>query len=184
MLIRAGRLHVAFLGRLPGTTLYSDIVRHPNNEPIPGVLAFRPDGSLLYVNAESVFDAVLARLASQPTGSVRLVVCDLSAAAHLDLAGVGVLRKLHATLEGQGIRLAVAGPHGEVRDLLRREGFADLVEGVARIATLEAILATEEASKTGIGAGVNAPPSLEPRRGTSADTGMSDTIITLSREPG
>jgi len=31
--------------------------------------------------------------------------------------------------EGQRIRLAVAGPHGEVRDLLRREGFADLVGG-------------------------------------------------------
>jgi len=41
-----------------------------------------------------------------------------------------MLRKLHATLEGQEIRLAVAaGPHGEVRDLLRREGFADLVGG-------------------------------------------------------
>src|SRR4029079_10699340 len=135
------RPHVTFLGRLPGTTLYSDIARHPENERIPGVLAFRPDGSLLYVNAESVLAAVLARLASEPLGSIRLVVCDLSAAPHLDLAAVGMLRQLHSTLVGQRIRLAVAGPHGEVRDLLRREGFADLVGGIARIATLEAILA-------------------------------------------
>ncbi len=94
--------------------------------------------------------SVLARLASQPPGSVRLVVCDLSAAPHLDLAAIGMLRKLHATLEGQGIRLAVAGPHGEVRDLLRREGFAELVGGIARIGTLEAILAAEVASERGI----------------------------------
>jgi MFS superfamily sulfate permease-like transporter len=127
MLIRASRPDVAFLGRVPGTTLYSDIARHPENETIPGVLVFRPDGSLLYVNADNVLGTVLARLASEPPGSVRLVVCDLSAAPHLDLAAVGMLRKLHATLEGQRIRLAVAGPHGEVRDLLRREGFADLV---------------------------------------------------------
>jgi MFS superfamily sulfate permease-like transporter len=150
MLIRTSRPHVTFLGRLPGTTLYSDIARHPENERIPGVLAFRPDGSLLYVNAESVLAAVLARLASEPLGSIRLVVCDLSAAPHLDLAAVGMLRQLHSTLVRQRIRLAVAGPHGEVRDLLRREGFADLVGGIARIATLEAILAVETASEGGM----------------------------------
>ena len=50
----------------------------------------------------------------------------------------------------------VAGPHGEVRDLLRREGFADLVGGVARITTLESIL-TEVASEGGMKANVNAP---------------------------
>jgi MFS superfamily sulfate permease-like transporter len=124
------------------------------------VLVFRPDGSLLYVNADNVLGTVLARLASEPPGSVRLVVCDLSAAPHLDLAAVGMLRKLHATLEGQRIRLAVAGPHGEVRDLLRREGFADLVGGVARITTLESIL-TEVAAccagpKVGCGASARA----------------------------
>jgi len=65
------------------------------------VLVFRPEGSLLYVNADNVLGTVLARLASEPPGSVRLVVCDLSAAPHLDLVAVGMLRKLHATLEGQ-----------------------------------------------------------------------------------
>lgn len=159
MLIRASRPDVAFLGRVPGTTLYSDVARHPENEAIPGVLVFRPDGSLLYVNADNVLGTVLARLASEPPGSVRLVVCDLSAAPHLDLAAVGMLRKLHATLEGKRIRLAVVGPHGEVRDLLRREGFADLVGGVARITTLESIL-TEAASEGRTKANVNAPAPI------------------------
>jgi high affinity sulfate transporter 1 len=141
MLVRASRPHVAFLGRIPGTARYGDMARHPENAPIPGVLAFRPEGSLLYVNAENVQEAVLARLASQPPGSVRLVVCDLSTAAHLDLPALAMLRRLHAGLAEQGIRLAVAGAHGRVRDLLRRDGFADLVGGVARETTLEAVLA-------------------------------------------
>ena len=167
MLIRASRPHVAFLGRVPGTTLYSDIARHPENEPIPGVLVFRPEGSLLYVNAENVLEAVLQHLASQPPGSVRLVVCDLSAAPHLDLAAVQMLRKLHATLEGQSVRLACRGPHGEVQDLLRREGFTELVGGIARVTTLEAILAAEGVGERGIWAGVNASPSIKPRDGTA-----------------
>ena len=62
LLMRAARPHVAFLGRIPGTTTYSDIDRHPDNEPLPGVIAFRPEASLLYVNADLVLESVLDRL--------------------------------------------------------------------------------------------------------------------------
>ncbi|HWT08623.1 MAG TPA: SulP family inorganic anion transporter [Roseomonas sp.] len=140
MLVQASRRHVAFLGRIPGGAGYGDVARHPENEPIPGVLAFRPEGALLYVNAEGVLDTVLRRLVALPAGSVRLVACDLSAAPYLDLAAVGMLRKLHAVLAGQGIRLAVVGPHGQVRDMLRREGFADLVGGITRETMLDDVI--------------------------------------------
>src|SRR5208283_974136 len=49
LLVRASRPHVAFLGRIPGTSGYSDIARHPENEPLRGVLAFRPEASLIYI---------------------------------------------------------------------------------------------------------------------------------------
>jgi MFS superfamily sulfate permease-like transporter len=140
MLVRTSRPHVAFLGRVPGTTRYSDMARHPENEPIPGVIAFRPEGSLLYVNAEAVLDAVIARFGAAGPATQRLVVCDLSAAPYLDLAATAMLRKLHAEVERRGARLAVIGAHGAVRDLLRREGFADLVGDIGRASTLEAVL--------------------------------------------
>src|SRR6516225_1947842 len=54
LLARASRPHVAFLGRIPGTSTYSDLARHPENEPLPGVMAFRPEASLIYVNADAV----------------------------------------------------------------------------------------------------------------------------------
>ena len=41
LLRRASRPHVAILGRIPGTTRYSDLARNPDNEPVPGVLIFR-----------------------------------------------------------------------------------------------------------------------------------------------
>jgi SulP family sulfate permease len=144
MLVRASRPHVAILGRIPGTIHYSDAERHPENEPIPGMVAFRPEGSLLYVNVDNVLERVLAHLAAAPAGSVRLVVCDLSAAPHLDLAATTMLRKLHATLTVQGIRLALIGAHGRVRDLLRRDGLADLIGGIERAATLDAVVALEK----------------------------------------
>ena len=61
LLARASRPHVAFLGRIPGTNLYSDLARHPDNEALPGVIAFRPEASLIYINADAVLEAVLDR---------------------------------------------------------------------------------------------------------------------------
>jgi len=87
LLIRASRPHVAFLGRVPGTKAYSDLARHPENEPLPGVIAFRPEASLLYVNADSVLERVLNRLRAAGPSDIRLVICDLSASPYLDLAG-------------------------------------------------------------------------------------------------
>src|SRR5882724_6139299 len=59
LLVRVSRPHVAFLGRVPGTNSYSDLARHPENEPLPGAVAFRPEASLIYVNADSVMESVL-----------------------------------------------------------------------------------------------------------------------------
>ena len=42
LLVRVSRPHVAFLGRVPGTESYSDIDRHPENEPLPDSIVFRP----------------------------------------------------------------------------------------------------------------------------------------------
>src|SRR6266566_1131320 len=56
LLARASRPHVAFLGRIPGTSSYSDLARHPENEPLPHAIVFRPEASLLYVNADSVLE--------------------------------------------------------------------------------------------------------------------------------
>jgi SulP family sulfate permease len=145
LLARASRLHVAFLGRMAGTGILSDMDRHPENAEISGILAFRPEGSLLYLNAESVQEIVLDRIAAQPSGVIRLVVCDLSSSPVMDLAGVRMLRKLQSVCTAQGIRFAVAGPHGRVRDLLRREGFAEVLGGITRFETLDAVIAKAEA---------------------------------------
>src|SRR6516162_1759567 len=42
LLVRVSQPHVAFLGRVPGTNRYSDMTRHPENAPLPNVIAFRP----------------------------------------------------------------------------------------------------------------------------------------------
>src|SRR5260370_2929618 len=84
LLRRASRPHVAFLGRIPGTRRFSDMARHPDNEPVPRVLLVRPESSLLYFNAEHMRDAVAARLRAEATPA-KIVILDLSASPHMDI---------------------------------------------------------------------------------------------------
>jgi sulfate permease, SulP family len=138
LLARASQPHVAFLGRVPGTNSYSDLARHPENEALPNIIAFRPEASLLYVNADSVLQAVSERL--HASSDVRLVVCDLSASPYIDLAGGRMLHRLHDELASRGIPLRVVGARGRVRDLLRADGLAEKISGLDRVVTLDSLL--------------------------------------------
>jgi MFS superfamily sulfate permease-like transporter len=140
LLARASTPHVAFLGRIPGTNSYSDLARHPENEPLPHAIAFRPEASLLYVNADAVLQSVSNRLAAEGAHDIRLVVCDLSASPHIDLAGARMLHQLQLDLAGRGIILRVVGARGRVRDLLRAEGVGEKLGRLDRRVTLDDLL--------------------------------------------
>jgi high affinity sulfate transporter 1 len=130
LLAGAARPHVAFLGRIPGTRRYSDLERHPDNEALPGIVIFRPESSLLYFNADHVRFVVAPKI--QATPQLRLVVCDLSYAPFVDVAGAGMLSGLHRDLEQRQIPLRVVGAHGKVRDLLRAVGLEERVGYLGR----------------------------------------------------
>ncbi len=124
------RPHVAFLGRIPGTRRYSDSDRHPDNEPIPGVLIFRVEASLLYFNVEHVYNCAWAKIST--TDSLRLVVCDLSSSPYVDVAGATMLATLHRELTSHEIQLRIVEAHARARDLLRAEGLEEQVGYLGR----------------------------------------------------
>ena len=136
LLARASRPHVALLGRVPGTNSYSDLARHPENEPLGSVIACRPEASLLYVNAGYVLETVMASVLRNRS-KIRAVVCDLSASPYIDLAGARILHALHDELAAQGIALQIVGARGRVRDLLRADGLAEKVGGLERAVSLD-----------------------------------------------
>jgi high affinity sulfate transporter 1 len=140
LLARASQPHVAFLGRIPGTNSYSDIARHPENEPLRDLIIFRPEASLLYVNADSILESVLERVRKAEPSDVRLVICDLSASPYIDLAGSRMLQQLHGQLASRDIALRIVGARGRVRDLLRAEGIDEKVGGLDRLRTLDDLL--------------------------------------------
>jgi MFS superfamily sulfate permease-like transporter len=138
LLARASRPNVAFLGRLPGTGRYSDNARHEGVEPLIGIIAFRPEASLLYINAETVIETVLNVL--QKSSDIRLVACDLSASPTIDLAGARMLHDLHDELASRHVAFCIVGAHGQLRDLLRAEGLAEKTDSGQWLRSLDSVL--------------------------------------------
>jgi MFS superfamily sulfate permease-like transporter len=132
---RVSHPHVAFLGRIPGVPRYSDLSRHTDNEPTPGVLAFRVEAGIVYFNAEHIYDAVFSQL-SAAREPVRMVIGDLSASPNIDMAGARMFLTMYTELAKRGITLRLVEARSTVRDMLRTEGVEDKIGRIDRFTTL------------------------------------------------
>ena len=122
LLARASSPHVAFLGRVPGTNSIriSPDTLTTKSCPTSSPFVLKPRCSTLTPTWSS--QAVLQRLRAGNPSSVRLVICDLSASPHVDLAGSRMLHQLHDELAHHEIDLRIVAARGRVRDLLRADG--------------------------------------------------------------
>ena len=127
VIYRSSRPHLSSLGRVPGIPgAYSDMGRHPENEPVPGVLILRLDGQIYYANALTTRDRVKAMIdASEPPPQA--VILDATAQDQIDLTSMDMLLGLVKELQGKGIVVAVADVHTPVRELARQAGLLDLI---------------------------------------------------------
>ncbi|HVH28034.1 MAG TPA: SulP family inorganic anion transporter [Vicinamibacterales bacterium] len=121
LLGRASRPRVIELGRVPGTSYFADLIRHPENERAPDIMVARSEGSLLYFNVDYVRDQLLALVRERATPP-RLVIFFLGGVPFVDLAGTELLLELKEKFGQLGIEFRLAEVHGPVRQALRRLG--------------------------------------------------------------
>jgi len=91
--------------------------------------------SAISLNAEYVFDTVLARL-DATREPIRLVICDLSTSPNIDMAGARMFLTLHAEIAKRGIAFGLVEARSAVRDMLRVEGVEKKAGRLDRFTTL------------------------------------------------
>jgi SulP family sulfate permease len=117
LLYRASRPQVTELGRVPGGEgQFASLERHPENEPLVGVVVLRVESGLFFANADWV-RARVAQAASRE--GVKAVVIDAETVAFIDVSAVRALGELAADLRRDGVQLLLARDVGQVRDVLR-----------------------------------------------------------------
>jgi len=136
---RASHPRVAEVARVPGTSYFADIVRHPENQRVPGVLAIRPEGAIVYFNADHVRDRVTELIAASPTPP-RVVILVMASVPHLDLSGGQLVLEIREALEKHQIVLRLAETRDPVCDALRRIDTRGVIDfSTAKLTVAEAL---------------------------------------------
>ena len=128
LIYRASHPHIAVLGKVPGTAgQYGDLERHPENQPLPGIVILRVESSLFFANADAVRQSVRAHAAE---AGCRVVVLDAATVPAIDVTAVHMLADLTEGLEREGVRLLVTREIGQVRDVVHKVPTDTTPEGI------------------------------------------------------
>jgi len=146
IIYQTSRPYLASLGRVPGVPgAYSDLNRHPENLPIPGVLILRLDAPIYYANALTVRDKIKTMIAeAQP--AIHAVILDAAGQYKLDITSVEMLKGLVSELHEKDISVYTAEVHEPVREFIQRSGLLDLIDEAQMFPTIEAAVRYIESS--------------------------------------
>jgi MFS superfamily sulfate permease-like transporter len=126
---RVCRPSTAVLGRLPGTDDFRDVAVRPEAEAVPGLLIFRFDAPVIFVNA-SYFADTLRRLvteAEEAGRAVREVLIPAQQINALDSSAAEQLTMILGEFESRGVTLSFAEAKHPLREAIRRSGLEDAI---------------------------------------------------------
>ena len=122
LLYRASRPYIALEGKRASGE-YSDMGRHPDAQPIPGLVILRLDAPLYFFNANVARTQILEQRGVEPPPQA--ILLDLGASADLDIGTSDMLRDLISDLRQANIDLLLAQVRGSVRQRMRVTGLFD-----------------------------------------------------------
>lgn len=127
LVYRSSKPHFAILARVKNSPYYRNIKRFPEEVEIdPEIVLFRFDGQLYFGNKD-YFKSSLLEAIEERGASVSKLILNVEPINYIDSSAAFMLRQLVEDLASRNINVAVAGPIGPIRDILRRSGIVDLL---------------------------------------------------------
>ena len=141
VIYRSSRPHLSSLGHVPGVPgAYSDVARHPETLPVPGVLILRLNAQLYYANALTVRDAVKA-LVEEADPQPQALILDAAPQDTLDITSSDMLKGLVKELQGHGIAVYAAEVHAPVLEFAGKSGLLEVLGADHVFPTIDTALA-------------------------------------------
>ncbi|WP_339014488.1 SulP family inorganic anion transporter [Aeromonas popoffii] len=97
---------------------------------IPGILVYRFNSPLTYFNAPYFKRRVLVLLVQDPHNPKCLVVDAVASFTHQDISVMSMIGELHKDLKRRGIKMVMAGRHGQMSQWLKQAGIRVGDEGI------------------------------------------------------
>ncbi len=118
------RPHIAVLGRIPGTTRFRNVERHPGLITYEGVIAVRMDSQFYFGNV-AFLKQRLHELEVAAPHPVSAVVLDASAINNLDSSAESAWSEMAEEYASRHVLFCLAGLKGPVTDVLEKSGLAE-----------------------------------------------------------
>jgi sulfate permease, SulP family len=143
LLRRVARPHDAIEGLVPDVAGMHDVDDYPDARTVPGLVVFRYDAPLFFVNAEDFRRASLAAVTEydRPATPVRWLVLNVEANMHVDVTAARALARLHRDLAGRGVTLGLVRVKHDLQLQLERAGLLTLIPPDMIFPTLPTMLA-------------------------------------------
>jgi len=132
---RAGRPHIAEVGRIPGTEHFRNRLRH-RVVLSDSLLMIRIDANLYFANAQFLEAALMKRAIEHP--EVKDVVLIASAINEIDWSALEALGRVNSELKIMGVCFHLAEVKGPVMDRLERSDFLESLTGKVFLSTSDA----------------------------------------------
>lgn len=107
---------ISTLGRLPGSTDFVNLARHPEAQTLPGLLILRPSEPLFFANAERVLEELLTLTQKEPKAA--RIILSLEESSDLDSTAIDALSECALALKSSGQQLFLARVKDHIRDKL------------------------------------------------------------------
>ena len=125
----ATRPPMPMLGLEAGTQVFRELEQHPADEQFPGVVVLRLDGGLFFATSDALEDRV--REVALSTPDITGIVLDCEGIDFIDSQGSAKMGEILELAKQAGVELRLARMKPAVQEVLRRDGFLELI-GEAR----------------------------------------------------
>lgn len=122
VLLKETRPRDAMLGRIAGRPGFYKLHRSEEARPLPGLVLYLVQGSILFFNADYVRSRI-EKIAQEAPPGTGWFVLDASAVSQIDSTAAAMLQQLRSALAQKRLSLGIAELHNEPREILRRAGF-------------------------------------------------------------
>jgi len=126
IIYRSSSPRIEVLGKISDEkAAWGRVRRHPDRQPVDGVIVVRLDAPLFWANATAIEDRLLAEVERWP--DTRALVLNLEATTQLDTTSADVLTHLAGELDRRDVSLYLARALHRVEAVLERAGFFEVV---------------------------------------------------------
>jgi high affinity sulfate transporter 1 len=123
---RVARPNDALLGRVSGLDGWHEVKLNDNCETVPGLIVYRFEAQLIFINASYFYERVWAILAAEED-PIQVFLLDAETIPSMDSTAADQLLSLHEELSQRGMVLAIARANPQVRRMLDASGVTERI---------------------------------------------------------